>query len=154
NLLPRQRRERLALDQLHHQIGAALELADVVERDDAGVVEPTGGAGFAEHAGTPRAIAAHLLGQQLDRDLPAESLVDRAIDVAHAARAERGHDAVVGNPLHGLPRGYREPLVSGACPTFGVLSGSATASRWSSGSWLAPGSSAHPVWSPRSSAGR
>jgi hypothetical protein len=90
--------EGAALDQLHDDPGPAVGLHHVVDGDDARVVEHGGGPRL---PGRPRAQhRALVLGRVLvrldllERDVPAEQLVVRAPDRAHAARPQRRHQTV------------------------------------------------------------
>ena len=71
-----------ALDQLADQIGAAVVLAELVEGDDSGVVEPRGGVGLAQHP--PGGV----VGDGFDGDPAAEPLVPGTMDGAVATVAD------------------------------------------------------------------
>ena len=86
---------RLAVDELHDQEGAAVGVADVVQGDDAGMVERARGLRLAQQPRLPAGVALDLARQQLERHLAAQPLIDRAIDLAHRAAAERADDAVM-----------------------------------------------------------
>jgi len=58
------------------------------------VVEPGYGAGLALESGKPFGAGVHLGGQHLERDVAPQAQVLCAIDLAHAARAERADDLV------------------------------------------------------------
>ena len=88
------RRQRLPLQQLHDQVVHAVLVPDVVERADVGVVERRSGAGFALEARLELGGIGERLGEHLDRHLPVEAGVPRAIDLAHAACSERRHDFI------------------------------------------------------------
>ena len=77
----------LAFEQLHHQVGVAVLLADVEDGADIGMVERGRGAGFTQKA---LAHAGHgeLVVQQLDGDFAMQASVPRLVDVAHAAAAQ------------------------------------------------------------------
>ncbi len=68
--------QRGAADQLHGEVGAAVALADVVDLDDIGVVQPGHGLGFGAEAGPVDGAGAgpgvdHLQGDQpIQADLP------------------------------------------------------------------------------------
>ena len=84
--------ERAPLDQLHRQEPDAVGLLDRVDRDDVRVVERGNGARFALEAGEPSGSRANGGGQHFDRDVAAQPRVARAVDLAHAAGAERSQD--------------------------------------------------------------
>src|SRR6185436_914451 len=108
--------QRFALEQLHHEVGGTLVLADVVQRADVLVGE------LGDRARLPIEALAELRvdrqrgGEDLDGDGTIEAGVAGAIDLAHAARAERGHDFVraeAGSRIerHGATRSYgRRPV--------------------------------------------
>ena len=50
--------------------------------------------GLALEASEPLGIGRHAGGQDLDRDLPLQPRIGRAVDLAHPAGAERSDDAV------------------------------------------------------------
>ena len=78
----------LALDQLGDQVGAAVLLAELVEGDDAGVVEAGGGLRLA-HDPLPGLLARL---DHLDRDVALEAGVPGPVDGAEAAAAELALD--------------------------------------------------------------
>ena len=120
--LQRSRRHRLvqgaAAQQLHHEIGTAVgfrRLTDVVDRADVRMVERGCRARLPLEAQQVFFRCGQRRGQQLQRDVAAKLQVVRLIDLAHAARAERGddceaaddlgawgewHDAVLGDSPH------------------------------------------------------
>ena len=81
--------------ELHHDERVAVELADVVDGADVGMAQFRDRPGFAPKAipccGRPRRI----LPEHLDSDLAPKPVIARAIDDAHAARAERFHNLVM-----------------------------------------------------------
>ena len=85
--------QRGPLDDLRHDVRRALVDADVVYRDDIGMVERAGGLRFAGEPTLPRRIGSRLC-QDLDRDVAFQSRVARAIHFAHAARAEGGEHLI------------------------------------------------------------
>ena len=90
----RQLVERLAADELHHhQQLVVLLMMQLVNRRDAGVIEPRKRHGFAaeplQHVGVGQIGI-----EDLDRDFTVERLVDRLVDGAHAAATELVDDAV------------------------------------------------------------
>jgi hypothetical protein len=87
-----------ALDVLHRNEQAIVGQADVVHGDHVGVREPSHRLRLAEQAGPPLPVAAHAA-ELLDRHGAAEIRVVRAVDHAHAARADQLLDDVA--PQHG-----------------------------------------------------
>ena len=79
-------------------------LADVVDRQDVGVVERAGGAGLVlqrrDAVGVPRGMGQ----QQLDGDVAAEAFVTRAPHLAHATGAEPPIDPIGADPIARLHR--------------------------------------------------
>jgi hypothetical protein len=112
-------RERLALDQLEHHVVQLVALdaraADVVDRTDVRVVQRRDALRLALEAGAELGVRRELRRQQLDGDLAVELRVARAVDLAHAAGAERS-----GHLVAAEARGHRETgWVAGAahgCP--------------------------------------
>ena len=74
--------------QLHGQKVDAVGFLDRVDRDDVRVVELGERLGLPSKAAEPLGIPRHLGGQHLEGDVAAELRVVRAIDLAHATRAE------------------------------------------------------------------
>ena len=87
-------RQRLALDQLHHQVVGRALAADVEQRADVRVVEAGDGLRLALEAGPDLLVGRQVLRQHLDRDLAAKAGVLRAVHLAHAAGAKRREDLV------------------------------------------------------------
>ena len=71
-------------------VGCAAIGADVIERDDVGVIERRGRAGLLLEARDPIRVGGHALRQNLDRNVPMEAGVVRAIHLAHAANTQDG----------------------------------------------------------------
>ena len=88
------RAQRLALEQLRDDIGLALEGADVVDRQDVGVVQGPGRLRLLLEAAQPLRIARERRRQHLDRDVPLESLVARPVHLAHSSGANLAEDLV------------------------------------------------------------
>ena len=87
--------QRLALEPLHDQEVDAVLVADVVERADVRVIERRDRARLALEARAPiRRRAANSWRQDLDGHSPVQPRVAGAVDLAHAARAERPDDLV------------------------------------------------------------
>ena len=92
--------EVLALDELHgEEVGrrpvVEARALEAVEVGDVRVVERGEHLRLALEAGEPLGVRGEGLGQELERDVAAELRVGRAVDLAHAARAERGGDPVL-----------------------------------------------------------
>jgi len=98
--------QRAALEQLHRDISDAVLLAHVVDDDDVGVIEPAGGARFAQEA-LPH-LGHHLLRQigkqRLQRDLALDQRVDGAEHRAHRAASQLSQDPVTAKLLCVQPR--------------------------------------------------
>jgi hypothetical protein len=60
-----------------------------MERDDVGVVQRGGGARFAFEPQPAPGVRRRIRRQHLDRDIPAKSRIFRAVNLTHAARAEK-----------------------------------------------------------------
>ena len=96
-LQPDQRVEPSAVHQLHGDERRPVVLVDLVDRDDVRVIEGGGGAGFLDEPAVAIGIGRRLGRQHLDRDRPAEPGVVGGVDNPHAAAANLGVDAIVGN---------------------------------------------------------
>ena len=77
----------------------AVGFLERVDRGDVGVVERGEQVGLALEASEPLGISRHLGRQHLDRHVAIQVGVGGAIHLAHAPRAERGSDAVIGESL-------------------------------------------------------
>src|SRR5688500_14912710 len=62
--------------------------ADVVQRADVRVIQSRDDAGFTQEALDGFGVGVEVVGQELDRDLAAQTGVSGLVDHAHAARAE------------------------------------------------------------------
>ena len=81
--------QRLALDELHRHVAQRVGAADVVDRDDVGVIEGRGGARLLFEAVQSSAVSPPRDGgQDLERDLAVQTQVEGAVDLAHASDAE------------------------------------------------------------------
>jgi hypothetical protein len=58
------------------------------------MIQPAGCARFSFEANDARRIVGERFRQNLDRHLPAQARVTRAVDFAHAAASERGVDLI------------------------------------------------------------
>ncbi len=91
----------LPLDDLHHEVRLPVLLADVVDRDDPGVVQSRRGAGLLDEAGEALGIPQDVLRQDLDRHLAREAAVAGTVDLSHAAGPEEADDFVRPEPASG-----------------------------------------------------
>ena len=80
----------VALDVRHHEVDEIVLLFDGVDRDDVRMIQLRGCLGFAEEPLPDVRPKAQLGRQDLDRDLPLETFVARAIHDAHAATTDFG----------------------------------------------------------------
>ena len=109
--------DRLAVDELHHDVRPALVLARVEDPDDVRVRQPRREPGLAQEPGAELRVAPEVLGEQLDGDRPVQLLVVGAEDGGHAAVTERPPEPV---PARDEPRGQWPFLWwCGLCPCFG-----------------------------------
>src|SRR5262245_21509761 len=84
----------LPLEQLHHEVRAALVLADVVDGADVRMVQGRSGACF-DAKPLERARVAQIIRDELEGDGPAQSNVFAGVDDTHPTCAQLGGDAVV-----------------------------------------------------------
>ena len=82
------------VDQLHHQRAHALGVLEAVDLRDVRMIERREDLRFALEAGETIGIVGEDVRKDLDRDVALQLRVARAIDLAHAARAERSDDLV------------------------------------------------------------
>ena len=82
--------KRLAVEELHDQEVGAVLRADVVEMADVRMIQRGNGAGFALETLLEFGIGGEMSGENLDGNGAIEARVFRAVDLAHAAGAERG----------------------------------------------------------------
>jgi hypothetical protein len=88
------RRERLALEQLHHDERVVLGLPDIVDLDDARVLDRGRGARLVEEPLEQLLVARDLGQQHLHRGAPAEHLVHDLVHHTHAASPQLALDPV------------------------------------------------------------
>ena len=88
------RRQVLALDDLHDQVRPGFALAEVEHGHDVGVVERCGSACLVAESGEEVGVLAELRSQQLDRHVAIELRIAGAVDGGHPALAEQLHQAV------------------------------------------------------------
>ena len=87
--------ERGARHVLHRDEVDTVGLPDLINRDDVRVVQGGSGSGLLNESLTSLSIDRAIGLEQLDRDGPAEARIDRAVDDAHPAFAERLQDLVM-----------------------------------------------------------
>ena len=90
--------QRRPVHELHDGEGQPRRLADLVDRDDVGVVEGGGRARLLGESAEAVRDRGEGLGQELDGDVAAEVEVPRAVDLAHAPRAQLVEELVPAEP--------------------------------------------------------
>src|SRR5438093_13039905 len=85
---------------------------------------------LAPEPGQPRRVGGERGGQRLDRDIPPQPLVTRAVDLAHGSPAERSDDFVrsepgVGRQRHGRNSSRGAPPSPAALPRRALFEESA-----------------------------
>ena len=99
------------LDQLQDEKARAVMLLEAVDRGDVGMVEGRQHPCLALEAREPLRVPLELLGQCLDGDFALQPQVAGAINLAHAAPADRGEDFIrtdarAGCERHGPSRSH------------------------------------------------
>lgn len=89
----------LAFHQFADNVGQPFLVAGVEDRDDAGMVECAGGAGFELEALPPPGVRGDLGRQDFQRHRSAEARIARPVNLAHPAGAEKGEDFIMGDPF-------------------------------------------------------
>ena len=84
--------QRLALEQLRDDVRSPVLVADVVDGEDVRVVERRGGLRLLREASQAVGIGRNAGGKDLDGHVAAEGRVAGAVDFAHSAGAEGGHN--------------------------------------------------------------
>ena len=82
------RRQRLSLDVLHDDERLAAEAADVVDGDDAGMIQCRRNSSFVGQPLGGKGVGPSLGGHELDRHQAIEPRVESAVDVSHAPFSE------------------------------------------------------------------
>src|ERR1017187_3615795 len=90
--------QRLSLQEFGDNVEPFLEQAHVIHRDDVGMIESAGGAGFLLESRAMRRIGGQGSRQELDRNLAVQARIACAIDFAHAAGADGGNDQIWAQP--------------------------------------------------------
>ncbi len=88
------RSQGLAVEQFRDQVRAAVRHPHVEHFDDIRVVERCGDPRFLQEPLDRVPIAALRVRQRLERDVPTEPRVSRAVDVSHSATSQQRHDPV------------------------------------------------------------
>ncbi len=90
------RSQRLAVDELEDQIARRTGIGDLdaIDRADVRMIERRQHLGFALEAGDALRIGGDKLGERLDGDVTVEACIAGLVDLAHAARADCGHDLI------------------------------------------------------------
>src|SRR5262249_46257485 len=91
--------QRIAVDELHGDEGAAVLFADVVNGANAGMIEGGCGAGFAAKTFEGLRIAGEVVGEEFERDRAIQATVECLVDHTHSAGAEFFRDAKVRDGL-------------------------------------------------------
>ena len=92
--VPEDPAERLALEELGHDVGLIVVDADVVDGEEVGMIEGGGGAGLTLEALAPIGAVRDLWRQHLDRHLAAELGVARPPHLTHPTGPDGGEDFV------------------------------------------------------------
>ena len=80
--------QRLTLDELRDEVRTVLDLAEIVDDDDMGVVQAGRGSGFLMKPSQPIAVNGEIRRQELERHRTIELGVVGKIHLAHSARAQ------------------------------------------------------------------
>src|SRR5258705_11924091 len=91
--------EGRAFEELHHDVGAAILFADVVDRANVGMVERRGRLRLSLESAQSLRIAGDIIGKKLQGDEAVKARVLGLVYDAHAASAQLFDDAVVGDGL-------------------------------------------------------
>ena len=86
--------QRLPFEQFRDDVGRALMQAEVMDREDAGMIQRGCRPGFALETTEAVGVAGNRPGQDLDGDVTAKSGIARPIDLAHATGSKRRRDLV------------------------------------------------------------
>ena len=87
------------IEKLHHDEGAAIFLADVVNGADVGVIESGSGLRLALKTAQGLRIAGNFVGQKLEGNETMQAGIFGLVNDAHAAAAQLFDDPVVGDGL-------------------------------------------------------
>ena len=86
--------QRLPLEKLHHGVGDTRLRSEVEDGQDVRMRERRDRFRLALEAGPRVGIGSHGLREDLDRHVPVQLLIPRAVDLSHPTRAQRGEDLV------------------------------------------------------------
>ncbi len=100
--VPEDPAERLALEELGHDIGLIVVDADVMDGEEVGVVEGGGGAGLTLEALPPIGAVRDLRRQHLDRHLTVELGVPRPPHLAHPTGPDGGENFITAESVTGF----------------------------------------------------
>jgi hypothetical protein len=117
-------RERAAFDELHDEVGEAVDVARVVDGDDARVAEARGGMGLAPEALDDLGLVLVRAAENLHGDGPVELAVAAAIDDGHRAAPDLRLEDVRPQLSRGLSR-HAGSIAFSATPRCGGGSGRA-----------------------------
>jgi hypothetical protein len=92
------RRQRLAFEELHDEIGDAVVASDVVQRADVRMTETGDRPRLALEALRQVGVGGEVRRQNLEGDDAAESCIGGTVDFAHPAGTDRGQDFVRSKP--------------------------------------------------------
>jgi hypothetical protein len=95
---------RLAFDELEHEIPRDADLHEIVDARDVGMVERGKGFGFNLKARQARRVCSKFIRQRLDRDVALEPRITRPEHAAHPALAEERGDLVRAEPCSDVDR--------------------------------------------------
>ena len=79
--------ERRPVDELHRDERRGLEISDLVDGNNVGMVERRGGSSFLLETLPPQSVGADVRAKDLDGGIAAESGVSRTVELPHPARA-------------------------------------------------------------------
>src|SRR4029079_15445496 len=97
---------------LHRDVEVSVYLAEVVDRDDVGMLERPGRLRLSQESFAQIVVLRECLAHDLDRDAPLEHWVERAIDDAHRAFTDALLDVVLSDL--GGAAGGQEPVPAGS----------------------------------------
>src|SRR5262249_43392929 len=95
-----ERPERASANELHRDVWGAVDLADVVDNDDARMLKRGGRARLPEHTLVLELVAVAV--DELQGHAPAEAGVERLVDLAHPPSAEDRLDYVAVDAVSGV----------------------------------------------------
>jgi hypothetical protein len=114
------RAERVSIQQLEDDVRDSVLRADVVDGEDVGMVEGRDGPGFLLESAEAVGVALARRGHDLESDIPSETGITRAVDLAHAPRAQGRADLILAETATGYER-HRAMMNSNAgCSMAGL----------------------------------